>query len=101
MQGDMLSLVALDFILRVVMTSVVGMAFVVHVPGMDFDNLSADVSRFGIPPNMVTDLEAMSHFFLSWQNVLTASCLRIRKVVRFVLILSGLETGEVFLHKDP
>ena len=44
-QGDMIGLVALDFILRLVRWSMVDVAFVIDVPSMDFDDFSAHPCR--------------------------------------------------------
>lgn len=64
MHGDMIGLIALDFILRLLGTGVTGVSFVVDVPSMHLDNPAADVSGLGIPADVVADFEAFRHFIL-------------------------------------
>jgi hypothetical protein len=57
MHRDMLSLAALDFILRIVLARVMGISLVVNVFGMNFDDRAADVARFRIPGHVIADFE--------------------------------------------
>jgi hypothetical protein len=61
MHGDMIGLVALDFILRFFLTRVVRMTLVKNVFGMHLDDLSADVSRFRVSRDVVTGTEFNGH----------------------------------------
>jgi hypothetical protein len=46
------------------------MALVIGVLRMDFDNPAADMPSLGIPSDVITDLEALSHILLELaQNV--------------------------------
>lgn len=56
MHGDMIGVVALDFILWVVLTSAVSVSFVIDILSMDLDDPAADMSGFGIPGNVVCRL---------------------------------------------
>ena len=64
MHGDMVGLIALDFILWLLGTGVMGMSLVIHVSLMHLDNPAADVSGLGIPADVVADLETFRHFVL-------------------------------------
>jgi hypothetical protein len=46
MQSHMLSLVTLDFVLRIIGARMVSVAFVGHIFGVHFDNPAAEVTRF-------------------------------------------------------
>ena len=59
--GDVPGLVAFDLILRLGLAGMVGVALLVHVAGMHLDDFSADVAGFGIPSDVVADLEGMWH----------------------------------------
>lgn len=58
-QGDVIGLVALDFILRLVGCSMVDVAFVIDVPFMDFDDFSAHAPGFRIPAHVIANLERL------------------------------------------
>lgn len=61
MCGDVIGTVALDRILRIVRRRVVGIALVVKVACMNRNDRSRNPARFGIPANVVTDIETLSH----------------------------------------
>ena len=62
--GDMIGLVALNFILGLVLSRVVCMALVIRVLRMDFDNPASDMPSLGIPSDVITDLETLYHILL-------------------------------------
>ena len=51
--GDVVGLVALDFVLRIVRAAVARMSLVFGVAGMDLDDAAADMARFRIPSDVV------------------------------------------------
>jgi hypothetical protein len=57
MQGHMVSLVTLDFVLRNVGARMMGVALVGHIRLVHFDNRAADMTRFRVPRYVITDLE--------------------------------------------
>jgi hypothetical protein len=57
MQGDMVGLVALDFVLRVVPCGVMNVAFPGHVTCVDGDNKATHAAGFRVPAHMVADSE--------------------------------------------
>jgi hypothetical protein len=57
----MIGLVALDFILRIVFGSTVGVAFVVEIMSMDHPDRSTHPTSFRIPRDVVTNFESFSH----------------------------------------
>ena len=63
-QGDVIGLVALDFILRLVPGGMVDVAFVIDVPSMDFDDFSAYPPSFRIPAYVIANLERLDHITL-------------------------------------
>jgi hypothetical protein len=54
---------AFDFVLGVVFGSVMDMAFVVEVSGMDGNDRSRHPTGFRIPAYMIADLESPGHLF--------------------------------------
>ena len=60
----MIRLIALDFILRLVSTSVMRISLVIGVLRMDLDDPAADMPGLRIPSNVITDLEAFLHLIL-------------------------------------
>lgn len=56
---NMVGLVALNLVLRLIGTGVVGVSFVVHVFAMHLDDSAADVASLGIPRHMVADMEVL------------------------------------------
>jgi hypothetical protein len=65
--GDVIRLIALDFILRLIPAGVARVALVVRIFGMDFDNPAADVSGFGIPDDVIALFEAFCHLAFNAQ----------------------------------
>jgi hypothetical protein len=60
-QGDMIRFVAFDLVLRIVRARVVDIAFVVNIPGVHAHDTTTDPAGFGIPADVVTDLEYLRH----------------------------------------
>jgi hypothetical protein len=60
-QGNVVGLVALDFILRLVPSGMVDVAFVIDVPFMHFDDFSTYPSGFRIPAHVIANLERFDH----------------------------------------
>ena len=61
MQGDMIGLVALYFILGIVRPRVVYVPLVIDILCVHLDDCSADVPGFGVPSNVIADFEFSSH----------------------------------------
>lgn len=61
MGGDMVGLVAFDFVLGIVFRGVVSMAFVVKILGVDGDDSARHQARLGIPSYMIADLKLLFH----------------------------------------
>lgn len=59
--GDMIGLIALDLVLRIILTRMMDIAFVVHVSRVHLYDMAADPASFGIPGYMVADFECMRH----------------------------------------
>src|SRR6185312_2224476 len=59
--GYVVGLVALDLVLRIILAGVMGMAFVVGVPGMHLHDMAAHVARLRVPTHMVTHFELCRH----------------------------------------
>lgn len=59
--GDMIGLIALDLVLRIILTRMMDIAFVVHVARVHPYDMAADPASFGIPGYMVADFECMRH----------------------------------------
>ena len=57
----MVGLVALDFILRLILARVVGIAFVVDVFGVHPQHSAADAASLGIPADMIANLKSSCH----------------------------------------
>src|SRR5712692_10097864 len=60
-QGDVIGLIAFDFVLRFVLAGVVDVSFVVHVLRMHLDDFPADPPSLRIPAYTVTHLESLCH----------------------------------------
>src|SRR5260221_11742591 len=60
-QGDVIGLVALDFILRIIRRSTVNIAFIFDGSLMHFDDFSAHTSSFRIPAHVIANLERLGH----------------------------------------
>jgi hypothetical protein len=89
-QGDVIGLVALDFILRLVRCSMVDVAFVIDVPSMDFDDFSAHPPGFRIPAHVIANLERLDH---SSAARLFESLERVQKLALMHFAESGLLFG--------
>jgi hypothetical protein len=64
MHSDMIRLVAFDFILRLIFSGMMSVALVIRVLRMDFDNPAADLPGLGIPSDVITLFEMLSHLIL-------------------------------------
>jgi hypothetical protein len=60
-QSDMIRFVAFDLVLWIVRARVVDMAFVVNIPGVHAHDAATDPAGFGIPADVITDLEYLHH----------------------------------------
>src|SRR5438094_8493668 len=60
-QGNVIGLIAFDFVLGFVLAGVVDVSFVVHVLCMHLDDFPADPPSLGIPAYTVTHLESLCH----------------------------------------
>src|SRR6266550_7376228 len=60
-QGNVIGLVAFDFVLGLVLAGVVDVSFVVHILCMHLDDSPADPPSLGIPAYTVTHLESLCH----------------------------------------
>jgi hypothetical protein len=61
MHGDVIGLVALNFVLRIVFAGVMSVTFVIEIFGMHFDNGAADPAGLRVPNYMISDLEPLFH----------------------------------------
>ena len=61
MGGDMVGLVAFDFVLGIVFRGMVSMAFVIKILGVDGDDGAPHPARLGIPSYMIADLKLLPH----------------------------------------
>src|SRR5512135_630343 len=61
MHGDVVGLVALDFILRIILARVVQMPLEINIFCMHLGDLAADLPGFRVPGHMITDLEFLRH----------------------------------------
>jgi hypothetical protein len=59
--GDVISFVALDLILRITFSGVMHVTFVLHVVRVFLDDDAFNVSGFGIPSDMVSNSESLRH----------------------------------------
>ena len=76
MHGDMVRLVALDFILRLILGGVTRVALVVRIPRMDLDNPARDVPGLGIPGDVIAPFEAFCHLALTRKDTSRFDCRR-------------------------
>ena len=65
MYGDMIILVALDLVLRRLRAGAMRVALVVEVACMDPVDPATDVSGFGVPRDVIADLEPLRHLHFS------------------------------------
>ena len=61
MHCDMISLVALDLILRIIFAGVVRVPLVVEIFRMHLDDLAADVPGLRVPGDVIADFETSWH----------------------------------------
>lgn len=61
MHGDVIGFVALDLVLRVLFRAAAYVPLVFRVPGVDFRDLAGDITGFGVPADVISDLECVSH----------------------------------------
>jgi hypothetical protein len=59
--GDMVGLVALDFVLGIIIRGMVDMSLVVEVFGVDRNNGARYPAGFGVPTHMIADFESLGH----------------------------------------
>ena len=59
--GNIISLVAFDFILGIIFRSVMSMALVIKIAGVNLDDRPRYPSRLGIPTHVLADFEALYH----------------------------------------
>jgi hypothetical protein len=65
MHGDMIRLVAFDFILRLIFSGMMSVALVIRVLRMDLDNPAADVPGLGVPSDVIALFETFFHLILA------------------------------------
>jgi hypothetical protein len=75
-QGDVIGLIALNFVLGVVLAGVMSITFVIQIFGVHFHNLAADPASLRVPDYAIADLESLFHCSLAvpfgdWPEVLT------------------------------
>jgi hypothetical protein len=59
--GDVIALVAFDFILGIVRRGVMHIALIVEVAGVDGDDRPRDMAGLGVPSHMIANLEPLGH----------------------------------------
>src|SRR5579864_6886213 len=59
--GDVVGLVALDFILRIIRRRVVRISLVIRIFRMNLDDLAADMTGLRVPGHVIPDLEFLCH----------------------------------------
>lgn len=60
-EGDMIRLAALDFVLWIVRARMVLIALDLELANMDADDRAADAPRLGIPAHPIMDIEILRH----------------------------------------
>lgn len=83
--GDVICLVALDFILWVIFTATTRVALVFGVTGVDLDNGTADLTGFRIPLDVISNPKFCAH------GIFIQVC-RLQKRLLLQLLLSGVRT---------
>jgi hypothetical protein len=63
MHRNVVGLLAFDFVLRLVLGGVVGVALVIGIAGMDLDDLAPDASGLGIPGHAIADFKLLAHLY--------------------------------------
>jgi hypothetical protein len=61
MEGDMIRLAALDFVLWIVRARMMGVAFDLEIASIHAGDRAADAPRLGIPAHAIMDLEVLRH----------------------------------------
>lgn len=61
MHRNVFGFVALNFILGIIGTSVMGISFVIDVFCMYLDDLAADLAGLRVPGHVIADLESFAH----------------------------------------
>ena len=69
MRGDVIGLVAFDFILRIIFRRVMRMPLVVEIGVMNLDDLAADPASFGIPADVITNRKFAHIVLHCFENV--------------------------------
>jgi hypothetical protein len=69
MHCDMLRLAALDFILRILRTGVMGVSFVIDIFRVHFDDRAADMSGLRVPRHVITGFESLRHYGLQSRHL--------------------------------
>src|SRR5699024_9624241 len=59
--GNVIGLVALDFVLRLVLAAAAHMALVFDILRVNPGDCAADPAGFGVPAHVITDFETMTH----------------------------------------
>src|SRR5665213_314952 len=72
-QGDVIRLVALDFILGAVLIRMVDITFVRHILSVHLHNPSADMPGFGVPGHAIADFECACHGSIPWDQEATGT----------------------------
>jgi hypothetical protein len=60
-QGDVIRLIALDFVLRILLARMVDVSFIIHILRMHFHNPAADVPGLGVPGHVIANFETIRH----------------------------------------
>jgi hypothetical protein len=64
MGGDVIGLIAFDFVLGIIFRCVMDMTLVIEVSGMDGDDRPGYPTSLGIPAHVFADLEPFSHIVI-------------------------------------
>jgi hypothetical protein len=62
MHGDVVGLIAFDFVLWIVWAGMMGIPLVIYVFRMNSDNSTGDASGLGIPGDMISNFETLFRF---------------------------------------
>lgn len=60
-QCNVIGLITLDLVLRIVLTCVMDVAFVVHIARMHSHDVATDPTSLGIPGHVIANFECLSH----------------------------------------
>jgi len=61
MEGNVIGLIALNFVLGIVLAGVMSITFVIQIFGVHVNNLAADPVSLRVPDYAITDLESLFH----------------------------------------